>query len=683
MSPRYFSLDRLQDLVVGLTSCYRYGFLSSAHEPEDDKSSAVARLAQRGEHVARQVLLHPGVTTSEIASLIVSAPTPPHSPPLPLTPSMVFALSTPPQSSASSPTNPEARPKPPTRALSAPIYSRHSHLSVETKQSLTVRVNALYILALQAWPHHKAAAERYWQAAVAVADSVGGFIGTKEGDEIVFKARRRLQTEASPDESWRTVKQSSKTAQSSAPINKRTVQRREVSDALTDMARTQESTARSNAGSSDSQLRTAVSSGHMHVAGSYFDWHTAPAHERASPPLRHFITTKFSQTDYPSPPETPDNSPPTDTSVSSGPPAPFLRRVTSTANFRPPHILRRATSSTSISTVPPNFGRPRGISGSTWHGVQTTTQTASVLARPRPSRIVSSPLSRESTPVAESSSHWTTGLRQRLRTIKTGVAFVNPFKRQTNPPSATSMLRRVIAKDNELLTQVVIDWGEDPDQLEELEVGATDSSPETSPRAFHQAAAPIVNVRFPGKSVSSPPSLRFVPTGESARRPLSKQRSYIDVTNPRPIKTLAQHAIPQIVCQPPTPQRDHLLPPRPGPRPRRGRVSRRSSLHKSSGSSSDSQDDSSGSSTPTNTVDPWTSPKTQASALPPLDPFLAQLEKNSRVGLQTTCHECGKQGLNFSACPRCQHLFCSRECRIKSGGEANKHVCRVSSHRHA
>ncbi|KAK4052817.1 hypothetical protein OIV83_002104 [Microbotryomycetes sp. JL201] len=620
-SPRYFSLESLQDLIVGLTTCYRYGFLSYLDSQSSSRnSSAALALAQRGEHLARQTLLHPAVTTSEIASLIVSAPTPPHSPPLPLTPSMVFALSTPPRQLASGVASAEPRPKPPTRALTDPAYSRQTHLKAEVKQSLTIRANALYILALQAWPHHKDAAERYWRAAVAVADSVGGVIGTKEGDEIIFKARRRLQTES--DESRKNVKLAGR------PVDKPTedmaIRRRGSGDALIEMARSQGAMGQHSFTVDDTVASRIKSLGYGVAADSYFPG-PAPASENFSRPLRQLITQKSLQTDYPSPPETPDNSPPSDSSTGP-PPAPLLRRVTSTADFQPPRLLRRVTSSTSISTVPPNFGRPRTVGGSTWEGeVQTTTRAATVLAHSHTTRIVINPLSSAST-VTNAPAHWTTGLRQRLSTLKTGVPFHNLFKRQAKPTSATSLLRQVIAKDDESLTQVVIDWGEDPDHLEELEVSDHDESPERTRVPFGQTfslARPHV------QSMSSPPSLRSVARDKASGRPLVKQRSFVDVTTPWPIKSSVDRAVPQIVCQPPTPQRDHLLPPRPQPRKRKGRKSRRSSCG-NSGSSSDSQDEPAPAN-PSAVVDPWMSPKTQASALPPLDPFLAALERDSRM----------------------------------------------------
>ncbi|BGP03600.1 hypothetical protein NBRC10513v2_007333 [Rhodotorula toruloides] len=56
-----------------------------------------------------------------------------------------------------------------------------------------------------------------------------------------------------------------------------------------------------------------------------------------------------------------------------------------------------------------------------------------------------------------------------------------------------------------------------------------------------------------------------------------------------------------------------------------------------------------------------------------MDPLLLELEKRSRVGVQTVCAACGKRGLNFPACRKCKRTYCGRTCRI-----GQKHACSQS-----
>lgn len=62
-----------------------------------------------------------------------------------------------------------------------------------------------------------------------------------------------------------------------------------------------------------------------------------------------------------------------------------------------------------------------------------------------------------------------------------------------------------------------------------------------------------------------------------------------------------------------------------------------------------------------------------------IDPTLAALEAASRVNVKSRCAVCGIEGINFPKCQRCDMTFCSRDCRIASGGEAEKHVCQPAT----
>lgn len=61
-----------------------------------------------------------------------------------------------------------------------------------------------------------------------------------------------------------------------------------------------------------------------------------------------------------------------------------------------------------------------------------------------------------------------------------------------------------------------------------------------------------------------------------------------------------------------------------------------------------------------------------------IDPLLAALEASSRVNVKSRCAVCGIQGINFPKCHKCGMTFCSRDCRVASGGESGRHVCAKS-----
>ena len=58
-----------------------------------------------------------------------------------------------------------------------------------------------------------------------------------------------------------------------------------------------------------------------------------------------------------------------------------------------------------------------------------------------------------------------------------------------------------------------------------------------------------------------------------------------------------------------------------------------------------------------------------------LDPTLAAVEQASRLRTDCICGVCGKNGKDFPRCPRCSIAWCSRDCRVNSGGPNSKHVC--------
>lgn len=682
-----------------LSACWRLGVLQ-----EDVPSTTTHEMspASRGEVVVRQALLHPFITDSKLAALIVPTLSPPHSPSLPLTPSLVFALTTPPRKHSLS--LPTARPSAPTRAQTVPS-PRQPLLSALDKRRLAIQVHALYILALQAWPTQKEAAQTHWQYIVDLSTDCGGSLGSKEGDAIVGMALLRLKGEV--DDSWKAAKArarrssvagSSIASDESASTSTSRGGRARSGDALVEMAREREllemrtqalekerSAASDDASTSSitirGTLRKALSQSTLGVSAtsrtSYFDAHhtlaQSPSH---AAPLKVLLRV---QDDYPSPPETPESSPPSSAnnseisqastsasrqpiiiSLDEGPantleetldrnPPRRVRRVDSTASFQPPRLLRRIASSASISTVPPNFGRPR-VGGSSWQELGEATVSGIVVdgatssRRPvGPMRAVSSPLAARPPIAAVSpfSSISLAGLRDRLTSLRP----VNLFKRAPAIPSATSLLRKVLVQDDASAGPGMY-WA-DPDMEEHQEVSP--ESPPTPPVADTDSEPPSVNSSRSTSPSPSPPTSRSS-SRHSSRTRLSHQRSFVDPTTPStalPVRSRAASPIPLLVTTPPTPQKDHLLPPRPSRRTRKKSLPPSSSLFSTS---------------PT------------AVALPPLDPVFARLERDSTLGIEASCDECGKVGSNFSACPRCEGRYCSRGCRVKSGG--GRHACK-------
>ncbi|KAF9241183.1 hypothetical protein BU15DRAFT_87392 [Melanogaster broomeanus] len=57
-----------------------------------------------------------------------------------------------------------------------------------------------------------------------------------------------------------------------------------------------------------------------------------------------------------------------------------------------------------------------------------------------------------------------------------------------------------------------------------------------------------------------------------------------------------------------------------------------------------------------------------------LHPVLEAVEKSSKLSYRTTCSTCLKSGRDFPRCPRCNDMWCSRECRLQGG---KRHVCAV------
>lgn len=68
-----------------------------------------------------------------------------------------------------------------------------------------------------------------------------------------------------------------------------------------------------------------------------------------------------------------------------------------------------------------------------------------------------------------------------------------------------------------------------------------------------------------------------------------------------------------------------------------------------------------------------TSPTLREHSLQPLE-ILEVLEARSKFRVRTSCATCQRPGSNFPCCPRCGDMWCSRDCRLKSGN-GKRHIC--------
>ncbi|KAM0755480.1 hypothetical protein T439DRAFT_320174 [Meredithblackwellia eburnea MCA 4105] len=759
---RYFSLERVLDLVVGLTDCYRYGILhpldTSSVSSSSSSTESVATLWTRGALVAAETLRHP-----LIREFIPSAP--PSSP----SPNTISPIQ---NRQLMGNTNRTGSPRRqsversyahPSSSLASTFLpssylasSHHLHLSTHLKHRLTIQIHLLYLLALQKYPTDRALSEKYWSEIVRIASNTGGVVGTKEGNELVAKATRRLQlahtTEA--DDSWKALKHRPRPAH--APVKHasgddwlaRKAKGAMSGDALVEMwyekhgslnekasrvlageelleepsdgqfgsFASNASTIRPPREASDATIRPSPAqllstSPRLHSnlrlpavvddqqpqrevkeeeegesAATATDLKaslTAAVSQSLSrrPSKFHFATTS----DYPSPPETPVPSPPTNhEDLSAGPveqtssadevassssslapespttksklksavPGRLLRRKASSSSFQPPtlpRLLRRAESSASVSTLPPDFFSSKDrnpIGGKDW---RAATGPATISASPFDGLDSRSGVPSYATPPPGG---WSAGFWNRvshLRSRSTRVASsLNPFKNEPEVlPSATKSLEKILLKDD-LSAGEGMYWA-DPSELEEGEHGGEEQAPVTfapvastsklppppPPPPVLESGASSDSSPFasgPPSRTSSPTHLRTVSTSAipaavqqlRAPRPHAAQkRSFVDVTSRSPPRHHHHDGgKPEAAFTPPTPDK--------------------SSSDKGKGKAAVKHADGS--------VD--------------IDPLLLELERKSRVGVKTVCATCGKKGLNFPAV-RTGETYCSRICRLE------------------
>lgn len=593
------------------------------------------------------------------------------------------------------------------------------HLPPNLKLRLTIQIHLYYLLGLHSWSsNEKLKAESYWQEILRIADSTGGTVGTKEGDEIVFSAAQRLKSakgEVSLDSKSR-IKKSGSISISAVVIDENIEQDGE-GDALQDIWR--EKLAGLALEKSMKELRKASISSKgkgkeiegieskldsTRVSISAFNpfssntinpfssntTTTKPIIESTSPPIVtnsvkvakfHFATTS----DYPTPPETPNPSPPSSSrnglevdlnklvrtssvinfsksntgfeeqkqpvtlaslvqSSSTFPeeleeqirPSFPRRRKTSCSSFQPSQLLPRVHSSASISTLPPDFfsTKTKIIPGSkVISGVGGSMSSSN-------SYLVKGSTSRMSnvTNIIEEESNSTGGkawIKSRFLSLKSTINVFNRDKKIT----AISILENVLKKDDESAGPGMY-WGSEADGGEDaVEILEGDSAMNDRIQQENReniSNSPVASTSSSKRSRSNLKELNGSNTPPI--RPLQSQRSFIDVTSPRISSN------PKVTYTPPTP-RDYLeLFPSPD---NKLSLSTSSAINLST--------------SPTSSTIRKSKLKRFDSGI---DPMLLELERASRVGVKTKCFTCGKKGLNYPA-TRDGTTYCTRECRMK------------------
>ena len=728
----YFSLERTLDLVVGvrllllgsqevgrraadtslsrasqLTDSYRYGVLKPVDgmTSTSDPTDAAATLWARGAQVAEETLRHPMIRepTASSSHPVVDSPT--RSASVSSSPSPTSHI----PGQIAFPTIRTASPRRATveRSYTHPSTSIPSATFVSPKKSqslpstilftpqikhrLTIEIHLLYLLALQKYPVDRAQSERYWTEIITVASRTGGVVGTKEGNEIVAKASRRLQASTDPtvDQSWKLSKRNKTTSNASSLRSVGSLDNLETrrgkgassGDALVDMwyerrhsedkgkgkgretedridedgpeaesdynasTVTLRPSRKEASTQSDETIRPSRASTSMRdVAELVASVKAVVSIPRSMPKLSkfHFATTIY----YPSPPDTPSPSPPTSittparetsprrrtTAVRSPPESPSrahkgplpqrLRRLSSTASFQAPtmpRLLRRAESSASVSTLPPDFFSTKVRNPAARRDWRTSSQpTQSPFGLPDP-MLLPSVRAKPQSPAGWSSGFWH-GVKSIRSTSSRVASSINPFKPDP-APSAMAVLQRVLIKDEQSAGPGMY-WGDasDAESAELLSVGDDGNATSTlEPQTIFEEPAIFAPVASGSGTTTSRKDL----IKSESRPSLSQRRSFVDVTSST---SSASALCPRVVYTPPTPEKGSSF------------------THTTSRS-----------------VSSPTLSKHRGQS--DIDPLLLELERKSRVGVKTTCGACGKHGLNFPAI-RSGQTFCSRECRL-------------------
>ncbi|GAA6064275.1 hypothetical protein JCM10212_000977 [Sporobolomyces blumeae] len=779
---RYWDLQNALDLVVGITDSHRFGVLhapavetsnpaSPTSTPDPAYEETNAALWTRSAKAATLVLSHP--TIAPLLSDIPSDPTSQQNPASTEAPLLARSSSSRRDASVSrSYTHPAAAiPEPGSNGLPS------------RKLRLTIAIHALYILALQAFssPLPSVPAIPTPDASPLLVDSVqvlsaspasaprradrstGTFsgdspstaprtepgkalsaslfnlilllcppsqsIGIKEGDELVGRARMRLDAIRNVDsaDDWRLAKKKKSangTLASSEPG--RSVERRTEAESKAERLAMRPNPS-PNSRSGHGQERSEPSFTTASSATITQDGAESMSRTPRSKSKFHFANEEEEragqgQQDYPSPPTTPPAESANlalelDTNVSVSPKrspplaSPLQPRYLAahsrssatlsrhahrrfsissgqssnpsmSSRFRPDptrSLLRRVESSTSVCTVPPDFGATRLRAGDKGKGRAVDPESLG-LGGIKFGR-------GEMTVPARGHGHGGAALAgvERDRTI--GKSWLSRFfsvsgmttargHSSANPVAtgselgtngdAAARLKAALRRDDEAAldhVEYVMDWGDEDEDDEEFEgsdgeahrdSSRAEDEEETSDPSISTPTTPDLSdpeasraIRATSKSLPTSPR-QATKTSPETRPSLPRRHSSNQSLRTAKSKRSFMLSDPTTVSTPATSSNE--------PNPTLGYGSFLSPLSAAKRSSASS---------PPSKKKPGTS----------IDPLLLELERSSRVGVRTVCQACHKKGLNFPACTTCSKTYCSRTCRV-----GMKHPCAVEKH---
>ncbi|BGP11500.1 hypothetical protein JCM10049v2_007407 [Rhodotorula toruloides] len=361
-------------------------------------------------------------------------------------------------------------------------------------------------------------------------------------------------------------------------------------------------------------------------------------------------------------------------------PSSALPRVTSTRSIRSTHSilsnlkhdplqsyldlrLKRVTSSASICTAPPDFSRRRYEGKGKGRMVEPEEAEGFAVATNGRVRIRASSNAPAPTRPEPEAKTWLSRFWSTTKNLKDRPA-ADPTQEgtsdldRTRSSSAVHELRKALRRHEEASEVMYSYWGE-TEFVEDEEVEGAEQGEVVQASKFDSPAIP------PQASTS----------GESAQAAKLRQ-SLAEAVNSAPRQRTASGKR-SFALNDPTASLDPSSSRRSSHERDRDRSSsRRRHARQHSGSSATST---------ATTIDGFLAPpspitrrrrrKSEPRPLKPvaMDPLLLELEKRSRVGVQTVCAACGKRGLNFPACRKCTRTYCGRTCRI-----GQKHACTQS-----
>lgn len=566
-----------------------------------------------------------------------------------------------------------------------------------SRQRAAVAISSLYVLALQAWsapgtacsstsppwspPSETAlAAQRYWSAIEAIAAPFArdGGLGIKPADELVERARHRLQSfnhrDLGANEPWRQAK---KRRSKACALSDKTESPTgsppglmlsdqglalppaawSASTASKTSSRDEKRSAAFNCHGADDSTR---SSNRRHAAATPAAASTSPTASQAaavysSPPQSPVERSKdgglhASQSELvtspralrpPSPSACTRPPDAADVGLGSLPRATSMRSIRSTFStasalsaFRHNPLeryasghLRRVSSSVSVCTAPPDFSDPaaRYVRGK---GKGRLVEPGEALDRAATSTSLPADTRRLNEPAPKS---WLS-------------RFWLSSKTAAHERTASERLRKALRRHEEAYATAIDYWGETEflEEEEEEEEGGEADEPPAAPAPPSEPPAEKTQADKLRASLAASGISNETPHRAARHRNRSGHRSFA-LTDPTAFTSTASSS------------RGSSL-------QREGRTFDSEAANGSSDFSKPSQPDS-----PRKAARPPRLPRKKSDRLMPhavpMDPLLLELEQRSRVGVKTVCAACGKKGLNFPACRTCQQTYCSRLCR--------------------